>query len=589
MNTTAFRKQVFLIGAIVLSFLMLPALFGGQSTTSDFVGINDITGSAIQTSQIDYSTDVDRVLESLDVTVDLSAASAEPHTDAIEVNMTISLSNGTVFNITQNSDSSDIWSLKYTPDKDAPIGQHQFNISAYTGSAYHYSSDYTFNIKNSAPRISLSLSETEIYRNTTLYFNVTPSDAENSLAQLTWSSAIIRVSNGDELSGTNDSVLEKSYEFPETYSDGNLGPYYVQASVEDKDGNKTTIKRYFTVLNNVPYFNDDYSVTFEDSEYTDPASNEILRDSGNIRVDINVTDVERTITSDVKLRAIAKDPEKNSITLGTYDPSDQTPDEYYEFNINENIPAYEAAGLYELHLITYEDTVGISSNTTMVIPMIVVNNPPDGDEITYTINEVNSTEGSGIVIQEYEDIDFRINVEDCDVEGIEFIQVALIDADGEWMNFTLDNTDSNLVTLTIRAKDLTPGQWNAYIYAIDYDGARAVTANVMSFDIEKDTFSIFLPYLMLIIGAAAGFGIAFLIFGTRYMQLQKDVQEGVVATEESAPKRARTRRVRQKRVTKKKSSKKKAKTSDEEKEASKKPKKGTKGSRRRMMRRIDKD
>ncbi|MBD3354099.1 MAG: hypothetical protein GF364_21635, partial [Candidatus Lokiarchaeota archaeon] len=307
---------IFTVIFCIISISLAIYIGNDNNYEENLVIINTPESSLIQASQIEYEEEVDRVFGNLDLYVNLSVGTAEAHPDAIEVNMTITFNNGTIKNYTQTTDTNDVWNWEYVPYKDAPLGVQTFNITAFTGTNYYYSDNYEFNILDSYPNIGITLQTTEIYRNNTLNWILTPSDAEDSLADLTWSSGIYRASNNQLLSGTLNSLLNRTYEFEDTFE--NVGGYYVEATVEDKEGNSTSVKAYFTVKNNIPeivYYN----LEFSDSEITDPDQNELLRDSGTIDIEVNATDIEKALAPDLKLKIIAYGPDDTIINLDLLD------------------------------------------------------------------------------------------------------------------------------------------------------------------------------------------------------------------------------------------------------------------------------
>ncbi|MHA1338500.1 MAG: hypothetical protein ACTSRZ_01275 [Promethearchaeota archaeon] len=583
-NQFKIKKHFFKLFSITLFILLTGLLFISYSNltkdTNQYFSFNAMPDSSlIQDSQISYNAQVERVLGDLDVYVDLSSSSADPHTDATQVNLTISFSNGTVQNITQTSHSNYVWNIKYSPDANAPLGLHSFNITVFNGTNYYYSNNFNFTILDSYPKIAITLSNTTIYRNNTLYFNITPSDAEDSLEDLTWSSGIYKASNDQLLGGTLNSELERSYTFLDTFANSELGSYYIQATVTDKEGNSTTVREYFNVLNNIPQI-EYVSLIFSDSEYTNPANNELLRGYGNINITVNATDVEKALSPSLKLNIKAINSYNVTLDFGSIDPINPNPTGNYQFNYLLNIPKYRESGQYQLFLTLYEENFGIEYNSTAIYYFTVINNPPNGSLIDFNINGKKSAE-QPLTFKEFEDLEFSINVTDADLEGIELVKLCLIDEEGNWMNFSFKYR-SNVFNFTLRARDLTIGQWNAYVYVIDSDGAEAVTQNVIAFDIQRDTFSSYLPYIMLGLGFVAGFIITFLAIGTKYLTIKRDIENGKLILAEDIEEKLETTSTKTKRrikqriesiSSKEKPSKKKEKQKDSQKIAESKPKK----------------
>jgi len=482
---------------------------------------------AINNDQITFNEIVERVYGDLNVYVDLSSSSSEPHLDAVQVNLTITFSNGSIQNITQNSHQNYIWNLKYTPDSSAPIGTHHFNITVFDNTYYHYSNNFNFKIINNSPKITISLSNKTIYRNNTLYFNLTVSDVEDPSYMLSYWSAIYKTSNNQMISGTNDTKLERSYFFSDSFPNSELGSYYIKGVVTDKDGNSTTTIQYFEVINNIPIITS-VLLEFSDSEYTDPSKNELLRHKGTLKISVNATDVEKALNPNLKLNIKTINSYNVTIDFGSIDPILTTPT--YQFNYTLNVPKYRETGKYLLYLILYEQEFGMQYNSTAIYNFTVVNNPPNSSVVDFSINGKKS-ENQPLMFKEFEELKFSINVTDSDVEGIAYIKLCLIDQDSNWINLTFKNIN-NIINFTINPRVLSVGQWYAYIYIIDTDGIEVPAQNTMAFDIQKDMFSIYLPFIMILVGLIIGSIVTFLLVGTKYIRIKREIEKGTLVSTE---------------------------------------------------------
>lgn len=482
--------------------------------------------SSLTNEQIIYDSSVERFFGTWHVTVDLTID--EIHLDAVEVNVTLTFNNGTVQNLTLQ-ENEDIWSGQYNPDANAPVGVNRFNVTVFDGLSFIYSSNYDFIILNSLPKVEITLNTTELYRGQTLQYNVTPTDAEDPLYLLTWTSAICKASNHVEMGGSNVSnLLTTSYNgFGKTFPNDQLGQYYVQARVIDKEGNSTTVRKYFNVYDNIPQI-DEMVLEFSDSEYTNPSNKEVLRGSGTLKFTINVTDVEKTTTTYPRLKVYTISNKNNSIDFGIFEPIEANPVDDYQFSSTLTIPAFMDVGVNYIYFVLYDITFTISRNNTSYQSFTVFNNIPNASKIDFTINNKRTSSG-GLIIEEFEEIAFWVNLTNCDVEGLTLVKICLLDKDNKWTNFTFSYT-ANTLNYSIRAKDLKAGQWIVYISVVDSDGAQVQTATPMAFDIKIDWFSRFLPYLMLLIGIGAGVGLIAAIFGPRYLRYQRLLEEQKTTT-----------------------------------------------------------
>jgi len=385
------------------------------------------------------------------------------------------------------------------------------------------------------------ISNSDVYRNNSINFNITPSDAEDPINELTWNSTIIRASGDTVLPGTTNSELERDYLFLSNLDDSFLGLYYIEANVLDSDGNSSVNRIYFSVLNNNPeiIWSD---VQFSDTETTDPDSNEILRVSGTMEIKVNVSDVDTSDLEaaidggDIELRIWAEGADPIPFTSYIETTIGES-GENSDFKCNVTIPAFISKGGYKLFITVYESIDSVDYESTVEYDFTVVNNHPDASLIEYTINDLTPGDVNLLRFQEFEDLHFVINVTGCDPERIELIRLCLINEANEWINFSFQNNPgNNIIEYTMRARDLAPGQWYAYIYITDGDGVEISSGegNTISFDIVADEFSVFLPYLMLIFGIILGLGIGVLLVGLKYVSMKRSYETNV-AEQLSAP------------------------------------------------------
>ncbi|MBN2155672.1 MAG: hypothetical protein JW776_06495 [Candidatus Lokiarchaeota archaeon] len=496
--------------------------------------INQISGSNINNpsyaelsnSTIIYTHEVDRVIEPFEVSVNLSST----YPDATKVEMTIYYSNATDINYTL-TEVSNIWSYSLYFEPNAPLGQQSFQLFVYEGVILSDQSYIQFfEIKNSAPKIGISLSHSEIYRNETLFFNVTPMDAEDSFSTLTWSWQILYQSLVINSSAGNKQISDLSHFFPSTLANNRLGEYSLKGTISDSDGAITTNTVNFTVLNNAPIITA-YNITFLNNE------SQILRDTEHFNLKVNVSDVEVA-------------PNNIFLKIHLYGPSDtfidrsgrMTRSSPWNFDGNISLPLSVPTGQYTGEIIAYETINDIEYNTSTSFTFSLLNNIPNASAISFTLNDRIPT-GSGLRFKEFEKITFKINVTDVDPEGIEIIQILLIPIPGEEeLFFSFRNPENDVLEFTIYAKDLPYGQWVTWIYVIDSDGERIQSAVSYSFDIIQDRFPKILPWIMLLVGAVVAFGIAMAFLGTRYISLRRDFdnllsRSGEYKKSESVPKK----------------------------------------------------
>ncbi|TFG21197.1 MAG: hypothetical protein EU530_01005 [Promethearchaeota archaeon] len=461
----------------------------------------------LSNSTITYTDEVQRVVESFDVKLNLTTT----FTQATEVNITITYINATVETYTLSEDITDVWYFSTYFAHNAPLGTSTFQLFVYNGLLLLDDSYVQpFEIINSAPQIAINILNNTVYRNGFVFFNVTPSDAETPFYDLTWSweinFGIVTIN-----SSTSPKLTNLSHFFPISTLNTRLGQYVIKCIVSDDDGGSTTTYGYFTLKNNAPIITD-YEVTFPDVLNPD----QILRETEEFILSVNVSDVE-VLPENINLRVKLTDE------LGTIYWRSSSMERSTLWNFEGNISVLDnyRLGEYTCTIEAYEVIATIDYNTSTSFTFIVGNNLPDGQKITYTING-NIPTTSGLRIKEFEDIMFTVNVTNVDIEGIEFIRIHLISPEGKEYIYPFLNNEDDYMEYTLSAKDLAYGQWITWIYVVDFDGAEVHSLLSYSFDILPERFTSYLPWIMLVIGAVIAFGVSMAVLGTRYITLRRN-------------------------------------------------------------------
>ncbi|MHA1871742.1 MAG: hypothetical protein ACTSXF_12405, partial [Promethearchaeota archaeon] len=321
-------------------------------------------------------------------------------------------------------------------------------------------------------------------------------------------------------------------------ADSYLGQYHIIANVTDSDGNSSISVKYFDVKNNVPYISW-YSINISDSEFTDPSKHEVLRGTGTINIALNISDVELPHDSGaLNVKMIAKGTDNQNLNFGIISSITRTssnPAEKSDFKCTVVIPSYTHAEEFTLYLTAYEVINNVEYNSSVTYTFNVINNPPNASRIVYTINDQNATT-QGITIKEFQNINIKVNVTNVDSEGIAKVRICLIDPNGKWYNYSLENNGSNFVELTLRAYDLAEGQWYVYVYVVDTDGYQVAGSNILSFRLVRDKFSVVIPWLMLFAGIAIGLVFIGILIGPKYMTLKREYEELTLAMPSSVSK-----------------------------------------------------
>ncbi|MHA1110500.1 MAG: hypothetical protein ACTSRE_05320 [Promethearchaeota archaeon] len=504
------KKRITYIFLLVGLLGILNTIWAADLKTNSQSPILNVPYSAeLSNSTITYSEEVQRVVESFDVKLNLTST----FTAATEVNITITYSNATVETYTLSEDVTDVWYFSTYFAYNAPLGTSNFQLFVYEG-ALLLDDSYIqpFDIINNAPQIAINILDTTVYRNNSVFFNITPTDAETPYYDLTWSWEILFgiVSMN---SSTGPEITALSHFFPTSTTNSRLGEYIIKGVISDDDGGSTITYASFTLENNLPIITD-YDVEFPDILHPD----RILRETEEFILRVNVSDVE-VLPDDIDLRVRLVNE------LGDVYGKSSRMERSSPWNFEGNISVDDdyPIGDYTCEIEAFEVIDTVDYNTSTSFSFTVGNNLPDGENITYTINE-NLPTASGLRIKDnsLEKITFAVNVSDVDVEGIEIIRIHLISPDGEEFVYPFLNNEDNYIEYTISAKDLAHGQWITWIYVVDFDGAEVHALLSYSFDILPEQFNKVLPWIMLIVGAVIAFGVSMAVLGTRYIALKRN-------------------------------------------------------------------
>ena len=500
-------------------------------TTQSQSPIQGIPFSAeLNNATISYTEEVERVVDLFEVTLNLTGT---PFTDATKVNMTITYSNATVETY-DLIESSNVWSFSTYFDYQAPIGSNSFKLFVWDGILlYDDTYDQPFEILNCPPKMAINIVNSTVYRNGTVFFDITPTDVETPYYDLGWSWQILFGIVEMNSSSGNPQLTNLSHYFPASTTNSRLGEYTIKGVINDDDGGSTTTYAYFELLNNAPTITD-INLTWPD----EGNPNYVLRETEKFILGVNVSDVEVT-ADDIDLRITIFDEKGNS--FGQSSAMERSSPWNFEGNIT--IPKDKETGEYTCEITAYEEINLVEYNTTQSFTFTLGNNLPDAANISYTING-NIPTANGLRIKEFEPITFAINVTDVDVEGIEMIRIHLISPNGTEFIYPFINPEDNLLEYTLSAKDLAYGQWITWIYVVDFDGAEVHADLPYSFDIIPERFNTYLPWIMLVIGAVIAFGVSMAVLGTRYITLRRNFdnllsRSGDYKKQDSKPKKSK--------------------------------------------------
>lgn len=230
-------------------------------------------------------------------------------------------------------------------------------------------------------------------------------------------------------------------------------------------------------------------------------------------VSLNATDIE-TAAENLTITMYVQDSEGEDVLEDVIEHKSGN-----SFSDKFNIPLNHPIGKYRINATVRDEDGGLSSKVTF---LVVKNNAPEIH--SYTINGKSMNESISILYGR--NLIFSFNV--SDVEGVAYVQVALLDENNEWYNITRAYKGED-TQINIRTIELISGTWFVYIYVIDSDGA--VTSLIDDYNmapqvirIIPDVLSNYLPWIIfffgLIIGILGGVGIIYRYFKSKYVESQ---------------------------------------------------------------------
>lgn len=505
------KKRITYIFLLIGLLSIFGTLMGAQrnfNTQSSQQPLRVPSPAELSNSTITYTKEVERVTQIFRVKVNLTGTA---FTIATKVNMTISYSNATQITYDLTETETDVWSFSKSFSYQAPLGTQRFHLYIWNVSTLlEDSDDQDFKIKNSPPRMGFNLSNTSITRNNTIFFNITPTDAETPFYNLIWSWQLLFGAVLMNSSGGLKEITNLSHHFPTTTTNSRLGIYTLKGTVTDLDGLTKYSYATFNLTNNLPRIKI-FNTTWPDELNPD----QIYRKIDTFRLDVNVTDVEAQPNA-IDLAVLLHKPTGETVNISTWmhrtDPS-------WHFNGLINLSSLYPVGTYTCEIIAYETINAVVYSSNETFDFTLLNNEPEGN-VSYTINgDVPS--GIGLRIKEFDTITFAINVTGVDVEGVEIVRIKLLSPDGKEFIYPLIPVD-DYVEYTISARNLAYGQWYSWIYVIDEDGVEVQSTLSLSFDILPEKFGKVLPWIMLAVGAVIAFGISMAVVGTKYINLRRD-------------------------------------------------------------------
>ncbi len=377
----------------------------------------------------------------------------------------------------------------------------------------------SFTIQNNLPQIGLIMNSTEVYRGRSINISsIIPSDVEERTLDLEWSIELYR----DSGIIVHSRILDHTYQdfsnpdfscLVEIDIDEDPGNYYINATVWDTETSNSIIYNII-VLNNNPIIAD---YQFEKDgviQIVDTIS--IIRGS-SIEVSLNVTDFDyddESGNNDLLMKIYANEPGTDNSLLGaTYNNLEATNEDGSNFTSSIDIKGSVNVGFTELKIRIYEENYGeIYEEITQKI--LIVNSIPKVS--SFNISNLEPTDEK--IFLEDDILEFRFNATDAENQ-IRFIKISLLYHNQTsnttmYLNYTIEYNGVDTV-LSIRAVDLPLGEFIAYAFAIDEQGAISKPITGISFNIDENP-SISSSTWLIIIAGFALVGIISFAVGTSY-------------------------------------------------------------------------
>ncbi len=513
-NTTDLvrKMQLFIVFALfVSSSFLLIANFASDSAITE-------NGSVLRTADpetviILNATEIYRGKEHLNITIDLTDSDLIIGDHSFTAR--IIDKDNEYFDLDMNQiGSSDLLTVTWETNITTTTGSTNVSIFiAGPGVTDGVDNYEMIEVQNNLPSCAVTLPSNELYRNNTYTVNITPSDYEQPVAELTWKLELFDQEHEkiDTLFDLTNSIFETELEIPAEFD---VGFYYLQSTIQDEE-DEVEQKHYFQVRNNPP-------VIVEKALNTSA----VLR-GNNVQIRLNVTDEDDL--ENLRLELSTYDPQTGQELLSGSDYTDIQAliADRTRFEFEFEIPYTISTGHYFITAKVYErDEPGV--NDIVTLPLMVENNPPVIHE--FLIN--GETDGDWY-FHDNEEINFQFNAEDA--EGpIQFIKVSIFYEDyaGNFVyyNYTVDyiGEATQIIVLT---KDLPATVYSVYGYVIDQDGATTRYEHAYQFVISEDDSDRYVPWIMLGVGLAVGLAAGAFILSTRYKQEEEREIKGTRVVE----------------------------------------------------------
>ncbi|MFW9819030.1 MAG: hypothetical protein ACFFE5_05420 [Candidatus Thorarchaeota archaeon] len=382
------------------------------------------------------ATEIYRLFESINFTI--NSFNLGPG-DADHATMQIDLSNGSTKFLDMNFIGNNKFRAEYNPNYNAPLGFQNVSFLVYNATNQLLNSHRTYTNFTILTNYMVNLNNSMYYIGDTVYGELLVSNFQ--IYDFTWNTTI--VDSLDELIQNETKIFDRNiYQFSvllknETFRKNRF--YYVQLNMTDKNTErKETAYFPFYVRNNKPLINGSIRLSPE----------EVFR-TEDFTISFNVTDIESK-SEDLVPWMYIYDAEGELVIQNriAFDSNNL-------FSETFNIPANRPIGKYRVNITLRDPHGAFSSKITY---LNVKNNAPEIH--SYKINGLNMNKTISIFYGR--NLVFTFNV--SDIEGLAYIEVALLNENDEWFNITKVYTGEN-TEIIFRTFDLVM-EFGLYIYML---------------------------------------------------------------------------------------------------------------------------
>ena len=347
----------------------------------------------------------------------------------------------------------------------------------------------TRTLLNNKPSAGVSLNSNELKRNQSLVVNVTPSDIESPVVNLTWKVELYNNINAlvETIMPLTNSNFSAEFLIPASYS---VGFYYVNSSCYD--GLEWNSAIYNIVIGN------------QDPIISNALVNQstVLRGNQTFIVSVNATDGDSI--NNLRMKLTTRDPKTGAnLFLSGYDNIESSEVGSGRFTKECSIPYTASIGKMQIFVEIFDANEATSKDIT-TLEIEVLNNAPQF--LNFSIN--NKTDGD-FVFTVNEEISFGFWASDPE-NTLRFAKIQILSDSNTTFghyNYTFDmrGTQANFSIFT---KDIPTGQYVLYAYVIDADGAETKSIIVYNVVIKDDVVGKNLPWIMLGIGILVGIAVS---------------------------------------------------------------------------------